>query len=223
MAATNGYVIYICDTETTGLDASQHEVVEISMSRIIPQDDNSYNEEQRSWLIKAINPKTISDEALAINGHKREDILHISKFGKENYLLPQAVVDDIEMWMMGDNVSAMDRIFAGQNPNFDIDMLKAMWRRNNRTDEDFPFAVERGNRVVDTKMIVTLFDICTGRRRKYYGLGKLVKACGVKKDKAHRADGDVRMTRDLLLKLIAIIQPAVAEQFYTCYSDDEEE
>lgn len=220
---SKGYVIYISDTETTGLDPEQHEVIELSMSRLIPQEDGSYNEEQKSWLLKALKPQTISDEALAVNGHKREDILHISKYGKENYQHPSAAIDDIEMWMLGDNVSAMDRIFAGQNPNFDIDMLKALWKRNGRTEEDFPFAVERGNRVIDTKMIVTLFDICTGRRRKYYGLGKLVKACGVKKDKAHRADGDVRMTRDLLLKLISIIQKPVAEQFSTCYSDDEEE
>lgn len=220
---TKGYVLYISDTETTGLDPEQHEVIELSMSRLIPQEDGTYNEEQKSWLIKAVNPKTIQDEALAINGHKREDILHISKFGRDNYMLPAAAIDDIEMWMLEDNVSAMDRIFAGQNPTFDIDMLKALWKRNDRPDEDFPFAVERGNRIIDTKMIVTLFDVCTGRRRKHYGLGKLVKALGVKKDKAHRADGDVRMTRDLLLKLVAIIQPAVLAQFAECYADDDVE
>lgn len=218
----NGYVVYVVDTETTGLSSEENEVIELSMSRLIPQDDLSFVEEQKSWLLKAVNPRTISDEALAINGHKREDILHLTKYGKENYLLPSAAIDQIEEWMLTDDVSSMDRIFAGQNPTFDIDMLKALWKRNGRTEEEFPFAVERGNRVIDTKMIVTLFDMCTGKRRKYYGLGRLVKACGVKKDKAHRADADVRMTRDLLLKLVGIIQQPVIEKFSDCYSDDEE-
>jgi len=220
--ATSGYVIYVVDTETTGLSSEENEVIELSMSRLVPQDDLSFVEEQKSWLLKAVNPRTISDEALAVNGHKREDILHLTKYGKENYMLPPAAIDQIEEWMLTDNVSSMDRIFAGQNPTFDIDMLKALWKRNGRTDEEFPFAVERGNRVIDTKMIVTLFDMCTGKRRKYYGLGRLVKACGVKKDKAHRADADVRMTRDLLLKLVGIIQQPVIEKFSDCYSDDEE-
>ena len=219
--STSGYVIYICDTETTGLDPEQNEVIELSMSRLIPQENGSYDESQETWLIKATNPSSISDEALAVNGHKREDILHISKYGKDNYKLPSVAIDEIESWILQDNVSAIDRIFAGQNPTFDINMITSFWKRHGRAPEDFPFAIDRGNRVIDTRMIVTLFDICTGRRRKYYGLGQLVKACSVKKDKAHRADGDVRMTRDLLLKLVSIIQPAVKENFSSCYSDDE--
>lgn len=218
----NGYVIYVTDTETTGLDPLQNDVIELSMFRLLPNDDGSYEEQQRTWLVKAVNPKTISDEALNKNGHKREDILHISKFGKENYLLPQDVVDQVEAWMMEDNVSAVDRVFAGQNPKFDIDFLKELWRRCGRpTENDFPFFIGNGNRVIDTKQIVVLFDICTGRRRKYYNLSSLVKALGVKKGKAHKADEDTRMTKDLLMVLISIIKMTVAEQFKDCYPDDE--
>lgn len=219
---SEGYVIYVCDTETTGLSAVDNDVIELSMFRLIPNNDNSYDEQQRTWLVKATNPKTISDEALAKNGHKREDILHISKFGKENYLLPQDVVDQVEAWMMEDNVSAVDRVFVGQNPKFDLDFLRELWKRCGRpTEDDFPFFIGNGNRILDTKEIVVLFDICTGRRRRYYNLSSLVKALGVKKGKAHKADEDTRMTKDLLMKLVTIIKAVVAEQFKDCYPDDE--
>lgn len=220
--SVEGYVVYICDTETTGFDPIECDVVEISMSRLIPNEDG-FHEEQKTWCLRAMNPSGIQDKALAVNGHKREDILGITMIGKTRYRLPNEVIPEIENWIMDDNVSSMDRIFAGQNPNFDIDMLKSLWKKNNRTVEDFPFAVDNGNRVVDTKMIVTLFDLCTGRRRKAYGLGQLVKACSVKKDKAHSASGDVAMTRDLLLKLINIIKDVVTERFRDCYPDSDGE
>lgn len=217
----SGFILYVIDTETTGLNAEEHDVIEISASRLGLNDSNQYTElEQKTWLLKAINPKTISDEALSKNGHKREDILGISKYGKENYLPAQEVVSDIEMWMMDDNVSAMDRIFVGQNPAFDVGMLQALWKKVGR-EKDFPFEIGNGNRILDTKQIVALFDICTGRRRKAYSLGQLIKACGVKKDKAHRADGDVRMTRDLLLFLVDMIKQPVVEKFNTCYLEEE--
>lgn len=220
--STDGFVIYVADTETTGLDPVKNDIIELSMFRLIPMDDGSYEESQRSWLIKAINPGTISDEALAVNGHKREDILHISKFGKENYLLPEDALDQIEMWMMEDNVSSIDRIFIGQNPRFDILFLQEFWKRCGRTsEEDFPFYLGRGNRFIDIMQVVILFDLCTGKRRKHYNLSSLVKALGIKKGKAHRADEDTRMTKDILIKLMGIIKMVVAEQFNDSYPDDE--
>lgn len=220
---SEGYVIYIADTETTGLNPLENDVIELSMFRLVPKNDGSYDEQQKTWLIKAINPKTISDEALAKNGHKREDVLHISKFGKENYLLPEKVVDEVESWMMEDNVSAIDRVFVGQNPQFDLNFLRELWKRCGRpTENDFPFFIGNGNRILDTKQIFILFDICTGRRRKYYNLSSLVKAAGVKKGKAHKADEDTRMTKDLLIKLVSIIKEVVSEKFKDAYPDDAE-
>lgn len=216
----NGYVIYVCDTETTGLDAVLNDVIEISMCRVNMDAEGKVETEQKTWLLKALDAKTIQDEALAVNGHKREDILHLSKFGKENYRLPAEVVAEIELWMMDDNVSAVDRIFAGQNPNFDINAMKELWRKVG-SPTTFPFAVENNNRVIDTKQIVTLFDLCIGKRRLYYNLSALVKAFGVKKGKAHQAAEDTRMTTDLLVKLLDPIRQVVAESFKDCYPDEE--
>ena len=78
---TDGYVLYCIDIESTGLDPSLHDVIEISMCRMTPKGVDDYEEEQKTWLVKAMNPVTIQDEALRINGHKREDICHQTALG----------------------------------------------------------------------------------------------------------------------------------------------
>jgi DNA polymerase III epsilon subunit-like protein len=216
----SGYVIYVIDTETTGL-VSECDVIEISANRLSFDNNSEVKSEQKTWLLKALNPKTITDEALAVNGHKREDILHLTKFGKENYKDPAEVIADFELWIMEDNVSVMDRVFAGQNPNFDITMLQALWSRLDSLNT-FPFNVERGNRVLDTKQLVLFFDICTEKRRNYYNLASLVKSFGAKKRKAHSASEDVLMTSELLSNLISPVKSTIAEKFINCYLDKEE-
>lgn len=215
------YIIYVCDVETTGLIADIHDIVEVSMCRLRISKDGKHEREQKTWLIKALNPSSIEDEALAVSGHKKEDVTHFSKFGKENYRLATDVVAEIEEWVTSDEVSAIDRIFAGQNPMFDVSHLQALWRKVG-CENTFPFALEKGNRIIDTKQIAILIDLCTGRRRQYYNLSSLVKAFGVKKGKAHQAAEDVRMTTDLLLAYLEPLMPLIFEKFKDCYLDSEE-
>jgi DNA polymerase III epsilon subunit-like protein len=214
----DNFILYVVDTETTNLDTKLGDVIEVSMCRLSIEDE--IKSEQKTWLLKAMNPTMISDESLAVNKHKREDILHLTKYGKDNYKLPEDVVSEIELWVACDNVSSVDRVFIGQNPNFDIQALQELWSRVG-SPSTFPFAIERGNRVIDTKQIVTLFDVCVGRRRLYYNLGSLVKSFGIKKDKAHSAAGDVAMTRDLLIKLLTPIKSIVTESFKDCYLNED--
>lgn len=214
----NGYVLYVMDTETTGLE-EDNDVVEISMSRFSM--DNPDERDQKTWYLKALNPLTIQDDALRINGHKREDILHFTKFGRETYKEPTEVVAEIERWVLEDDVSAVDRIAGGQNILFDIKMLKALWARVGAT-ETFPFAVEKNNRIIDTKQFAIAIDLCTGRRRRFYNLSSLVKAFKVKKRKAHRAEDDVAMTVDLLVKMLEPLKPAISEAFKECYTDNDQ-
>lgn len=217
----NGYKMYVIDTETTGLSAVDNDVIEIAMCRLT-MENKKIEQEHKSWLLKAMNPKTIQDEALKINGHQREDILHQTAFGRENYLLPEVVIPEIEMWMMEDGVSALDRIFVGQNPFFDVNALTELWKRQNSI-ETFPFSLENNNRIIDTKQIVAMYDVCMGKRRRYYNLSSLVKAFSIKKGKAHRASEDTRMTCDLLIKLLEPIVDVVTSNFNDCFPDDEEQ
>lgn len=212
------YVIYVIDTETTNLDTAVGDVVEISAMRIRLQEDGKFEQEQKTWYLKALNPDGIQEEALKINGHKRGDILHLTADGREKYREPTDVVSEIELWVMEDSVSAIDRIFVGQNPFFDVEALTNLWKKVNSLDS-FPFALKKNDRILDTKQIIVLYDLCIGRRRKFTNLSSFVKAFGVKKGKAHQASEDTRMTADLLIKLLTPIMSVVREHFGDCYID----
>ena len=200
------HIIYCVDTETTGLEANIADVIEVSCWRNLPV------EEQRTWCIKPINLADISEKALKVNGHKLEDLLHSTEHGKKTYREASAVVPEIESWILQDGFSMEDRVFIGQNPDFDVGFLKALWRKAGSPDS-FPF----GNFVIDTIMVTRLIDLCTGIKRERYNLASLVKAFSVTKDKAHSADGDVRMTKDLFFAQLDPIKEFVAKMFAEKY------
>jgi len=215
----SGYIIYVMDTETTGLDPEENDVIEISMCRFYM--DSPDEIEQKTWLLRPLNPMAIDDKALKINGHKREDILGFTKFGKENYLEPEVIVAQIEQWIMDDDQSIIDRVVAGQNILFDIRFLKGLWKKVGNEDT-FPFSVENDNRIFDTKMFALAIDICTGRRRRFYNLKSLVESFGAKKLRAHRADADTLMTVDVFRKMLEPIASALEVAFKDSYSDKDQ-
>lgn len=199
------YVIYVCDTETTGTNPKEHDVIELSLWR-------SSDDQQKTWLIKADNPATIQEKALTVNKHKREDITHKTKFGKENYLSASDVIIDIENWILEDDVNVEDRAFVGQNPMFDYEFLKEFWKRQ-ESEDTFPF----GSFIVDTLLLTRLIDLATGKKRKYYNLSKLVKAFGVTRANAHRASEDVKMTKGLFFKQFNPLKEIIVNHFDDCY------
>lgn len=214
------YIIYVIDTETTGLLAEENDIIEISLCRFTMS--NPTQREQKTWLLKALNPKSIREEALKVNKHKREDICHLTKYGRENYGEPSNVIAEIEQWFMDDEVSALDRIFVAQNPNFDIGFMINLWKKAGSPDT-FPFSIsdlKRGNRVMDTKQLALMVDICTGKRRRYYNLGSLVKSFGSKRAKAHTAAGDVEMTVDLFVKIISAVSEGVNNNLKDVYYEE---
>jgi DNA polymerase III alpha subunit (gram-positive type) len=211
------YIIYTCDTETTGTDSEKHEIIELSMIRFSLLEN--IKEEQKTFLIRATIPDNIEDEALKINGHKREDILGLSKFGKDNYVHPKEVIPQIENWIAEDDCTVNDRVLTGHNVGFDDRMMESMWRRQGVVDT-YPFQLGYNKLLIDTKAIALYIDVIAGMKRKFYNLGSIVKDYGVKKEKAHRAEGDTRMTKDVLLRQIKPFKEVVLEAFKSTYKDD---
>lgn len=203
------YTIYVCDTETTGLDPVENDVIEVSFYRL--SDDI-----QKTWCLKAMNPAAISDKALQINGHKREDILQKTAHGRETYRDPADVLPEIEAWIMQDGATVESRVLLGQNIRFDLDMMRSLWKKAG-VEHSFPFS----NFTLDTIDITRLIDVCTGKRRSRYNLGSLVRDFGVTKSKAHRAEGDVKMTRELFLKQFEPIKDFISQAFASAYSDED--
>lgn len=198
-------VVYVCDTETTGLDPNKNDVIEVSFWRL--SDD-----QQKTWCIKPLSPENIEDSALKINGHKKEDILLKTAFGRETYHEPSDAVSEIEMWVMDDGTAVEDRIFVGQNPKFDWDFLLNLWKKVD-AKESFPFS----RFILDTIQLARLIDFCTGKTRERYNLSALVKDFGVTRHKAHRAADDVKMTKELFEKMISPIKLQIATQFAESY------
>ncbi len=192
------FVIYVVDTETTGFDPDVNDVIELSIYRM--SDDA-----QKTWCLKPINQNAIEAGALRVNGHKLEDLKHETKFGRETYLSPAKILVEVENWMMEDGVTSEDRILLGQNPNFDKSFMEKLWKKCDSSGT-FPF----GRKIVDTIQVTLLMDMARGYTRKGYSLSALASAFDVKKEKAHRADADTRMTKDLWLKQLSMLKEAFA-------------
>jgi len=192
------YVIYVADVETTGLDNRLNDVIELSLHRLT---DNV----QKTWYIKPFNPNTIDPDSLRINGHKREDILHQTKEGRERYLDPLKVMIEVENWTMEDGVPSGQRILAGQNIGFDVNFLEQHWIKGGAKDS-FPFSVKR---MLDTMQIEFFMDLCKGKMAEGYSLKNLTTKYGLKNEKAHTAAADVKVTKDVLLKQIEIFKKAL--------------
>ena len=181
--------IIVCDTETTGLK-NECEIVEISLYRLS-------NNEQKTWLIRALNESSVEDGALRINGHKKEDILCKTAYGKENYIEPQKAIIEIENWLNEDMLPASDRILCGHNVSFDKNMMQLLWSRCN-SGETFPFSKYS----LDTMQIEFMFDYCSGSKGEGYSLGVLTKKYGIKNAKAHSAADDTKAAVELFLKQV---------------------
>lgn len=192
------FQIYVADTETTGLDYLQHDIVELSLYHV-------NLDRQKTWLLRAPRFASAQPDALRINGHKLEDISHQTADGRERYLEPRDAVVSIENWMMEDMASPEEKILCGHNIQFDEDFISSLWESNNSKDT-YPF----GNRpfVLDTRQIEIFINLIQGKRNDYYNLGSLVEKYGVKKLKSHRADADTLMTKDVLLKQLEVFGKA---------------
>lgn len=193
------YVLYVADCETTGLDSHLYDIIELSFLRLS-------DGQQKTWCIKPTNPANIEAAALRINGHKLEDLRHETKVGRERYLEPAKTIVEIENWVMEDGVQAEQRILVGQNVAFDQERFEQLWTKCSARDS-YPF----GRRIMDTMVLEFFMDWCRGSMAEGYSLNNLVKKYGVKNEKAHSAEADVKATREVFEKQVEFFKAVLAK------------
>ena len=193
------YQLFVCDTETTGLDPYQNDIIELSLLRL--NDDV-----QKTWHVKPLNLLSISADALRVNGHKLEDITHQTKYGKDTYQDPHKVIVEIENWIMESGASREDVMLIGQNIAFDKNMLEQLWKKCG-ADDSFPF----GRRILDTMQFEVLMDLAKETKSESYSLSSIIKKYGIKNDKAHTAAADVKATKELFIKQLDFLQTILAK------------
>lgn len=184
------YIIYVSDTETTGLSSMKNDIIELSLYRL-------HDNVQRTWFIRPINPENIDLGALRINGHKLEDLKLETKYGRETYKDPVSTIVEIENWMAEDGVPNQNRILCGQNISFDKNMLEQLWIKC-QSEDSFPF----GRRTLDTMQIEFFLDWCKGSLAEGYSLANLVKKYGIKNEKAHSSAADTKATKEVFEKQV---------------------
>lgn len=190
----NDYILYVCDTETTGLDPLRNDVIEVSFYRMT---DNI----QKTWCVKPTNVDNIEAVALKINGHKYEDLAHQTKYGREVYQEATSVIVEIENWIAVDEASSDQRVLVGQNTSFDKLMLEHLWNKCN-SGGTFPF----GRRTMDTIQLQFAIDFCSGSMSSSYSLSALTKKYGVKNEKSHSAAADTLATKEVFTKQMAFLK-----------------
>ena len=172
--------LYGVDTETTGLGADC-DPIEISLY-------NMTWDACKTWCLKPINVAAIQADALKINGHRREDILHLTAEGRERYREPSTVLVEIENWVMEDGVPSEQRILLGHNVFFDREMLVRTWAKCG-SEGTFPFSTKYG---IDTMMIEFGLDYASGEFGEGYSLRNLCKKYSVRNERAHAAEADTK-------------------------------
>lgn len=185
------YVIYLTDTETTGLDSHVNDIIELSFYRL---NDNV----QKTWHIKPVNSEAIDPGALRVNGHKLEDLKLETKYGRDTYKDPASTIIEIENWIAEDGVPTENRILCGHNVHFDKGMLEQLWIKCKSIDS---YPVSR-RRSLDTMQIEFFLDWCKGSMADGYSLANLVKKYGVKNEKAHSAAADTKATKEVFEKQV---------------------
>lgn len=103
---------YIIDTETTGLSAGYHEIIEISIIRAEDRNQISKN-------IKAEFPQRASAEALKITGKTQKDLY--------NGECKEIAIESIDKFLNQDNCSPEHRVFVAHNAPFDRRFCHALW------------------------------------------------------------------------------------------------
>jgi len=168
---------YIIDTETTGLKAGYHDLVEISAIRY----DNKL---QFTKIIKALHPENASIDALRITNKTPDDLL------KGDDL--EYSIRSFDRYIKSDGLEPKHRVAVGHNVAFDIRFLHAAFAKF-----DLPFPMDMS---YDTMAYMRKHLKKNGIPRKGTSLklGDSIKLLNIKKlgteESDHTAKMDTRNT-----------------------------
>ena len=106
-------IYYVIDTETTGLKAGWHEIIQISVIRC-------KDKQQRTTNVKADYPYRASPEALAVTRKSIHDL--------KNGIARSEAVELIHSFLLEDEKTTEHRCIIAHNASFDRRFLHAMWQ-----------------------------------------------------------------------------------------------
>ena len=167
------------DTETTGLDASKHELLEVAAIRTTPDAKTIISTFEAK--LKPLHLETAEPKALQINGYVPE------QWTDDLCMAPELVADALQK-MAGDSV------LVGQNVSFDEGFLSPLFTR-------LGMRPPWGYHKVDTVSLAWPLYI-NNAELPGISLEKLCRFLGVTSLPTHRAAADVEACRQVYLKLM---------------------
>ena len=165
--------ITVIDTETTGLDLSKHEIIQIGIIQLKQEDYGDLKSlTEQEYNIRPYNIKTASPEALKINGYNKEKWENSVSFKH----LFQSLND---IWKNSD-------LLLGQNLIFDLRFIAKYYKRYGLEKPKFP-------RYIDTKHMGS--QLVTEGIMKSSSMDSMCKHFNIKfKGRAHTALTDCQRT-----------------------------
>ena len=179
----------VVDVEASGTNYEKHSIVSVGAIDLDNPSRQLY-EECRVW-----NGAHIEDEALAVNGFTKEQIIDLKK-QTEGELVHKFIG-----WTRG----APDTTLASQNPSFDRDFLQAAASRAGHTE--WPFA----HRTIDTHTLCHMHMVKRGltppldpiKKHSALNLDAILNYCGIPEEpKPHNALTGAKSHAEVISRLL---------------------
>lgn len=167
------------DTETTGLDPTKHELLEVAAIRTSP--DGKTIIKTYEAKLKPLHLETAEPKALQINGYNSTD------WADEMCAKPEIVVDELQK-MAGNTV------LVGQNVSFDEGFLTPLFTR-------LKMKAPWGYHKVDT--VALAWPLFCYTPMEGLSLEKVCRFLGVTEMPKHRALADAMACREIYLRLMS--------------------
>lgn len=160
------------DTETTGLDPTNAEIISIAMLLL----DGSLNELSRK-VVFALPEGPVDPKAAAVNGYTKE------KWLDKGAVTQDVLFKEVQSFLFGQR----DLLPLGHNVSFDVGFLQALFAKHGAKISEF-----LSYHKVDTVGIAIYYDLVThGTVGSYYRLTELTSRFEIPHDNAHDALSDV--------------------------------